>query len=52
MNDKDQNPEEKVSAAEPAPVEGVSMQPSAETPPLEVPLMHLSQTAPQAPPRA
>ena len=50
MNDKDQNPEEKAVGAEPAPVEGVSMQPSAETPPLE-PAGALSQTAPQAPPR-
>jgi signal peptidase I len=50
MNDKDQNPEEKAVGAEPAPVEGVSMQPSAEAPPLE-PAGALSQTAPQAPPR-
>jgi len=31
MNDKDQNPEEEVPSAEPAPVEGESLQPSAAT---------------------
>jgi len=51
MNDQDQNSEEKVTAAEPAPapVEAVSLQPSADTPPVS-PGDPSAQTAPEAVP--
>jgi len=52
MNDQDQNPEEKVTAAEPvlAPVEAASLQPGADTPTVE-PAAASAQTAPQATPQ-
>ncbi|HEY2911927.1 MAG TPA: signal peptidase I [Candidatus Angelobacter sp.] len=49
MNDQDQNSEEKVTATEPAPVETVSLQPSADTPAV-VPADASAQTAPEAVP--
>lgn len=51
MNDQDQNSEEKVTAAEPAPtpVEAVSLQPSADTPPVSL-ADASAQTAPEAVP--
>src|ERR1051326_4300752 len=52
MNDQDQNSEEKVTAAEPAPtsVEAVSLQPSTDIPIVE-PASASAQTAPQPVPQ-